>query len=150
MKHARKDYDRIQDPTGLIGEDEPVFLLRAKDTVAPKAVRAWADLADAAGASQLIVLAAIAQAQRMEHWQAKNGCKVPDMPERETMRKYYPAVTIVESDYVLGQTVGYRGTKRAPDPEGWGASIVAINGSILSIREDDNHRWNVDLEDLHE
>jgi hypothetical protein len=30
MKHARDDYNRIQDPAGLIPEDEPVFLLRAQ------------------------------------------------------------------------------------------------------------------------
>ena len=28
MKHARDDYNRIQDPAGKIPEDEPVFLLR--------------------------------------------------------------------------------------------------------------------------
>lgn len=31
MIHAREDYQPIQDPGGLILEDEPVFLLRAKD-----------------------------------------------------------------------------------------------------------------------
>lgn len=31
MIHARDDYNRIQDPEGKIEQDEPVFLLRAKD-----------------------------------------------------------------------------------------------------------------------
>lgn len=31
MKHARADYDRIQDPAGLIPEDEPVMLFRGQD-----------------------------------------------------------------------------------------------------------------------
>jgi hypothetical protein len=31
MKHARADYDRIQDPAGKIPADEPVLLLRAQD-----------------------------------------------------------------------------------------------------------------------
>jgi hypothetical protein len=31
MKHARLDYDRIQDPLNLIPLNEPVFLLRAQD-----------------------------------------------------------------------------------------------------------------------
>lgn len=31
MIHARKDYNRIQDPEGKIEKDEPVFLIRAKD-----------------------------------------------------------------------------------------------------------------------
>jgi len=55
MKHARPDYDRIQDPAGQIHEDEPVFLIRATDTVSGDAVRAWADLAEAAGAAPNIV-----------------------------------------------------------------------------------------------
>ena len=43
MKHARSDYDRIQDPSRIIPEDEPVFLLRAQDISAPAAVEKWAD-----------------------------------------------------------------------------------------------------------
>lgn len=54
MKHARTDYNRIQDPAVLdpawlspgssaIGEDEPVFLLRAQDRSAAETVRFWAD-----------------------------------------------------------------------------------------------------------
>src|SRR5258708_4200756 len=31
MIHAREDYMPIQDPRNKIGEDEPVFLLRAQD-----------------------------------------------------------------------------------------------------------------------
>lgn len=31
MKHARADYDPIQDPRGLIPDDEPVMLFRAQD-----------------------------------------------------------------------------------------------------------------------
>ncbi|MEE8262705.1 MAG: hypothetical protein V3R83_09610 [Gammaproteobacteria bacterium] len=142
MKHARKDYDRIQDPAGLIGEDEPVFLLRAKDTVAPKAVRAWADLADAAGASRVIVLAAIAQSERMERWQAENGRKVPDMPEKG------------EADhgaFYEGQEVEYKGTKHAPDRKGSGWRIFKIQGRVLTVRSMKTfEEWQVDLGHLHE
>ncbi len=46
MIHARPDYNRIQDPDNLIPDDEPVFLLRAKDRTAPAAVDAWANLAE--------------------------------------------------------------------------------------------------------
>lgn len=42
MIHARKDYNRIQDPSGIIPEDEPVFLLRAQDKTAAQIVRLWA------------------------------------------------------------------------------------------------------------
>ncbi len=40
MKHARKDYDRIQDTVGKIPENEPVFLIRGQDLAAPAALRA--------------------------------------------------------------------------------------------------------------
>jgi hypothetical protein len=44
MKHANKKYDRIQDPDGIIKEDEPVFLLRAQDSISPEVMRFWAAL----------------------------------------------------------------------------------------------------------
>lgn len=81
MKHARKDYDRIQDPEGKIPEDEPVFMLRGQDIVAPQVVEIWAMAAHNAGASDNIVQHAYAHAERMRDWQAEHGAKVPDMPE---------------------------------------------------------------------
>lgn len=42
MKHARKDYDRIQDPSGKIPEDEPVFMVRAQDPLFGEVCRFWA------------------------------------------------------------------------------------------------------------
>lgn len=80
MKHARPDYDRIQDPAGLIPEGEPVFLIRGKDQAGPDAVRAWAHYARRLGASQEILTAAMEQAKRMEAWQTLYESKVPDMP----------------------------------------------------------------------
>ena len=80
MLHARKDYDRIQDPEGKIPEDEPVFLLRAQDAVAPGVVEAWAIVAYEAGATDDIVHHAYEHAQLMRKWQAEHGSKVPDMP----------------------------------------------------------------------
>ncbi len=38
MIHASEKYSRIQDPENKIGQDEPVFLLRAQDILAPKVV----------------------------------------------------------------------------------------------------------------
>lgn len=80
MKHARDDYNRIQDPAGMIPDDEPVFLIRAKDINGPEAVEAWALLALKSGAKENIVYAAMAQAKNMRWWQAKHGCQTPDMP----------------------------------------------------------------------
>lgn len=78
MKHARPDYNRIQDPDNKIPENEPVFLLRAQDVAASLAVDAWAGLAARAGADPKIVQMAREQAQLMREWQLK---KVPDLPE---------------------------------------------------------------------
>lgn len=83
MKHARPDYDHIQDPTGHIPADEPVFLLRAGDMNAPGAVRNWAHMAWANGASREgIVQTALDHADAMEAWQKEHGRKVPDLPKK--------------------------------------------------------------------
>jgi hypothetical protein len=76
MKHARDDYNRIQDPAGLIPEDEPVFLLRGQDICAPIAVETWAKQAEQMGASPKIVQLAREQAARMRAW---HTFKTPDL-----------------------------------------------------------------------
>ena len=80
MIHARPDYNRIQDPEHKIPDDEPVFLLRAQDVVAPSIVEIWSIAAHKAGASPDIVNCAYIQAQKMRQWQEKHKAKVPDMP----------------------------------------------------------------------
>lgn len=80
MKHARKDYDRIQDPEGKIPENEPVFLIRGQDLAAPETLRAYAMEAHRKGASQLIIDATLRQAREMEQWQREVARKTPDMP----------------------------------------------------------------------
>lgn len=85
MLHARKDYNRIQDPENKIGEDEPVFLVRAKDVFSIIAMRSWADavllegriksdnkLKEMAGMVYSFINITII-------WQNKNGCKNPDL-----------------------------------------------------------------------
>ena len=80
MKHAREDYNRIQDPEGKIPEDEPVFLIRGQDIAAVSAVRAWAAYAEALGAKPDIVRAARKHAELMAEWQTQHGRKLPDLP----------------------------------------------------------------------
>lgn len=80
MIHARKDYNRIQDPEGLIGENEPVFLLRAKDKTAPNTLRHWAQLQLNEGNPGLHVQLALNHTNIMEEWQKEHGCKMPDVP----------------------------------------------------------------------
>jgi hypothetical protein len=77
MKHARADYQRIQDPAGIIPEDEPVFLLRAQDPAAPSALRAWADKNLMLGGSVELSDSARAHAVLMENWPAH---KLADAP----------------------------------------------------------------------
>lgn len=99
MRHLRLDYDRIQDPDGRIGDDEPVWLLRAQDVAAPVAIRRWANFVEeraavwvdgdtaetvAARVEEAARLASAARgwADHMVAWAAVNaaGGKVPDAP----------------------------------------------------------------------
>lgn len=79
MKHARRDYARIQDPEKQIPEDEPVFLLRAQDKVAAATVLAWAELNDAAGGDDQLSKIAREHAFEMRRWTPK---KVADFPRK--------------------------------------------------------------------
>lgn len=79
MIHAREDYNRIQDPAGKIGENEPVFLIRAQDKSAPAAVEAWAKLNDANDGDPKASEKARTHAQAMRVWQSVKGCKAADL-----------------------------------------------------------------------
>lgn len=84
MKHARDDYNRIQDPAHLIPEDEPVFLLRGKDKYAAEAVLLYAGniMRDelAPPESRAIAERAMEWANEMRIYGAEHGVKYPDMP----------------------------------------------------------------------
>ncbi len=81
MKHARPDYNRIQDPAGLIPENEPVFLIRGQDIFGATAVRLYAALAEEGGADPELVASAKAHAKLMEEWSVQ---KMPDLPTEQT------------------------------------------------------------------
>jgi hypothetical protein len=81
MKHARADYDVIQDGGLGIPADEPVFLIRGQDAVAGDAVRAWADLAEAQGAAPDILAIAREHAAKMDRWPKKKVADLPPRPE---------------------------------------------------------------------
>lgn len=82
MRHARDDYNRFQDPAGIVPEDEPVFLIRGKDKAGPPTLRNWAYHAQRLGASPAIVEKAFQWAAEMERYQAETGnSQVPDLPE---------------------------------------------------------------------
>lgn len=79
MRHARPDYERFQDPAGLIPDDEPVFLIRGQDICGPETLRKWAFLAAMAAADPDIIGRVRRHADAMDAWQ-KVHCKVPDLP----------------------------------------------------------------------
>ena len=56
--------------------DEPVFILRAQDILAPRVVVRWAHLAEQAGTAQDKVRGALEVAKQMADWQAKNPYRV--------------------------------------------------------------------------
>ena len=104
MKHARPDYDRIQDPLpvseGGIPEDEPVFLLRAQDCIAARVVRIWAILQRAEissahheltgssySAAMHAVIIAKTQADIMDKWPYK---KIADLKEYHIRESIVP------------------------------------------------------------
>jgi hypothetical protein len=71
MKHAREDYQRIQDPSNIIPSDEPVFLIRGQDRAAAATVRYWATANDQLGGDPELSKLARAQARLMEDWPKK-------------------------------------------------------------------------------
>ena len=86
MLHAREDYNRIQDPEGKFGEDEPVFIVRAKDRFSVIAMRAWADatyeMAQETNDTDLAEIAAMVYEHiaRVIRYQCEHGSKTPDLP----------------------------------------------------------------------
>jgi len=81
MRHARKDYNRIQDPEHRIPEDEPVFLIRGQDKLAPSVIRSWALEAREFGVDSDMVHTAEQWALEVEKWQETHLTKFPDMPK---------------------------------------------------------------------
>jgi hypothetical protein len=71
---------------GGIPAEEPVFLLRGQDEVAPSVVKGWADLARLCGADQAVVGSARVTSAMMHDWQAQHGSKIPDAPPAEADR----------------------------------------------------------------
>lgn len=58
--------------------DEPLFVLRAQDMLAPEIVREWAYRAQVSGTPIEKVEEARRAADAMEDWQIANSKKVPD------------------------------------------------------------------------
>ncbi len=92
MIHARSDYDRFQDPALLdstllsegstpIAEDEPVFLIRAKDAAFCETVLAWIQASIRKGADEIVLINVSKHIGKAIAWQAKNGTKISTVPK---------------------------------------------------------------------
>lgn len=80
MKHARSDYNRrIVDLDNKIPEDEPVFLLRSSDKLAPRLLLQWATELRLSGGDPLMATNVESHAQEMIRWQKTHGSKTPDV-----------------------------------------------------------------------
>lgn len=79
MKHAREDYNRIQDPLNLIPENEPVFLLRGQDILGTQVLTYYYGLLHKTGCKDADFLRRIEQQiARFAAWTVK---KYPDIPK---------------------------------------------------------------------
>lgn len=88
MKHARSDYNsRIVDLEHKIPENEPVFLLRGQDKLAPRLLLMWAMELRLQGGDPSMAEEAERHAQLMIEWQKTHKVKTPDQyndsPERQ-------------------------------------------------------------------
>jgi hypothetical protein len=76
-----KAEELVPGATGCLAKaasDEPLFILRAKDALAPGIVRVWVHYARSSGTPESKLREALELAERMERWQAEHGKKVPD------------------------------------------------------------------------
>lgn len=63
---------------GKAADDEPVFVLRAKDLLAPETIEHWSEQARAYSTGLQKGYQALEVAQEMRNWQDQNIAKVPD------------------------------------------------------------------------
>lgn len=99
MRHARKDYDLIQDgrPEGeRIPEDEPVFLLRAQDPFATRVVEYWVFLTAAAGGDHDMLESVMRWVEVMEAWPLRK--RVADVPADALRSSFGPLAEMKKSD----------------------------------------------------
>ena len=87
MLHARKDYnERVQDSSGIIPDNEPVFLLRGKDVFAPILLDLYAAMVEYAAVSDKVIVRDVrTHAKAMRRWQKDCVQEFPDMDEKDSV-----------------------------------------------------------------
>jgi|GEM_PF-2505710 len=81
MGLARDELDLVKEGKSILNRckpDEPVFILRAKDLLAPAMVELWIAAGIAFGVEQEKVEAAKFLAKQMRIWRETNNPKLPD------------------------------------------------------------------------
>jgi hypothetical protein len=168
MQHARPDYNRIQDPalrdpsllapgSTPIGSEEPVFLIRGKDEIAPAAVRGYVSLLRAS-ADELEDIEGIAEsreaslraatlrdmadvierhASAMEAWQGVNGRKLPDMPVVQVDLPKLQKVTIYGASDDLIEVEGDFSEEYNPSNDDDPTYLAFGDGTVLSVKYGD-------------
>lgn len=96
MKFSRSDYNgRIIDTEGRIPNDEPVFLLRSTDSLAPRLLLMWAMELRLQGGDPKLAEEAESHAQDMIDWQKSHKVKLPNI-QRDSDQKRWILVKIQE------------------------------------------------------
>ena len=87
MLHARKDYNRrVQDNENIIGDDEPVFLLRAKnELMLPMLHQYLRLLRKNDNYDKHTEVGVLKHITRTKKWQLLNEPKAPDVPPKEVL-----------------------------------------------------------------
>lgn len=86
MRHARADYQHIQDPKNKIGQEEPVFLFRAQDKHMATILKQYQVLCSMDSRRSPEQIKLLADFRRdVIAWQKKHGAKVPDWPVPTTV-----------------------------------------------------------------
>lgn len=89
MLHARKSYnDRVQDSANIIPENEPVFLLRGQDRLAPLMLDIYVAMSEQNPQADPNIIKAVREhADQMRRWQSTECKKTADM---EATDNVYP------------------------------------------------------------
>lgn len=88
-------YGRVTTEFGDIGDDEPVFLIRGRDLIAPRIIDEYARQASFHSSPDRHVTTAREEARRVEQWQADNSHVAPRVAMSES---YFARLDSAEAD----------------------------------------------------
>lgn len=147
MRHARPDYDRIQDPENKIPEDEPVFLLRACDATAAQTLEYWIGLnMQRPDCDMKMIALAKEQLGRIRRWPVKEtaDCMTPEYSLDHIPMKYCAMLRELLPNYAAGVTTAL------VFPANRGQPSIVFGTSVKDVRTRAGHRiWPAYLDATH-